>query len=264
MRIRLLLPALALIACGQSHREQAATAEPAAADGRFANEAMGGEAAVPLPADRKVIRTGNLTYDVDDLDAARAAILDRVKAADGYVEADDRNDWGSIQAVSLRVRIPADGFDAFVEGLTTLGRLESRSINAADVTAEWVDVEARLAAKRAVEKRYLELAAQAKNVEEMLQVERELGNARAEIESMEARMKALRDQVALSTLTITCQKQVATTERFTPRFGLALKEGWSNLLRFAVRLAELWPFVLIIAGLSWWWRRRKAARGRAA
>lgn len=256
---------LLFLAC-RDHRPGADSAnnfrmdEPAAAEGTFAKRApmdAGGQGAVPLPAERKIIRSGSLTYEVDDLDAARATILERVKAEGGYAEGDDRGEWGNMRSVTLRVRIPADRFDAVVEGMGTLGRLENRSINAVDVTTEWVDVEARLEAKRAVEKRYLELAAQAKNVQEMLEVERELGNVRTEIESMEARMKSLRDQVAMSTLTITCQKRVASTERFSPRFGVALKEGWNNLLRFLVGLTHLWPFVIILAALLFWWRRRR-------
>jgi urease accessory protein UreE len=96
-----------------------------------------------------------------------------------------------------------------------------------------VDVEARLAAKKKVEARYLELVAQAKTVTEVLEVERELGNVRAEIESMEGRMKVLRDQVAMSTLTITCTKPQARSDSFTPHVGVAVKEGWNNLLRFS-------------------------------
>lgn len=215
-----------------------------------------------LPLERKIIRTGELRYEVDDLDAARNSVLRHVKATGGYVEGDERGDWGRSRSLTLRVRIPADGFDAFVQELQGLGRLEHQNISATDVTTEWVDVEARLEAKRAVEKRYLELAGQAKNVQEMLEVERELGNVRGEIESMEARMKSLRDQVAMSTLTIMCSKQQALAERFSPKFGVAFKEGWNNLLRFAVLFTNIWPFVLLTAALLLWWRRRRTKRSK--
>lgn len=220
------------------------------------------EAVPALPQERKIIRTGELRYEVDDLDAARNSVLQHVKATGGYVEGDERGDWGRSLSLTLRVRIPADGFDAFVQGLQGLGRLEQQNISATDVTTEWVDVEARLEAKRAVEKRYLELAGQAKNVHEMLEVERELGNVRSEIESMEARMKSMRDQVAMSALTITCSKEQALAERFSPKFGVAFKEGWNNLLRFTVALTNLWPFVVLTVALLWWWRRRRARRAK--
>lgn len=261
---------LFLLACGNNQRgpDNANNLQldgPTAAEGIFAKNAppdAGGQSVVPLPTDRKIIRTGSLTYEVDDLDRARATILDKVKADGGYVEGDDRGEWGNIRSITVRVRIPAEHFDAFVEGMGALGRLESRNISATDVTTEWVDVEARLEAKRAVEKRYLELAGQAKNVPEMLEVERELGNVRAEIESMEARKKSLLEQVAMSSLTITCQKRVAVSERFTPRFGVAVKEGWNNLMRFMVWLAHLWPFVILTGLLIWWWRRRRVKRSK--
>lgn len=261
----LLLVALLFLACGgrntyDAHEEAMLSKEMAAP--AMARDATGGMPDVPAPppVDRKVIRSGSLTFEVNDLDVARSTIMDRVQGAGGYVEGDDRNDRGSAQSLTVRVRVPAAGFDAFVEGIGSLGRLEYRSINAVDVTSEWVDVEARLATKRTLEKRYLELASQAKNVGEMLEVERGLGNVRAEIESMEARMKALRDQVTMSTLTITCTKQMPVVQRFTPRFGVAFKEGWNNLLRFSVWLTNLWPFVILIAVLVWWWRRRRRAR----
>jgi hypothetical protein len=262
----LLFLALLFLACGSRNtydaREEAMLTKEMAAPA-MARDATGGmpDVPAPLPVDRKIIRSGSLTFEVDDLDVARNTIMDRVQGAGGYVEGDDRNDWGATQNLTVRVRIPADRFDGFVEGMGSLGRLEYRSINASDVTTEWVDVEARLSTKRTLEKRYLELASQAKNVNEMLEVERALANVRGEIESMEVRMKSLRDQVAMSSLTITCTKQVPLVQRYTPSFGLAFKEGWNNLLRFAVWLANLWPFVILGGVLMWWWRRRRARKG---
>ncbi len=263
-RIAPLLALLFLFACGRSGEDASepyALAKDAAVTG-FNEEYAPPSSTVQAPIDRKIIRSGDLRFEVDDLEAARGSILERVKAGGGYVEGDERGDWGRSRSVTLRVRIPADRFDAFVQDLQGLGRLESQNINTMDVTSEWVDVEARISAKRAVEKRYLELAGQAKSVPEMLEVERELGNVRAEIESMEARMKALRDQVSMSTLTITCTKQQALVERFSPKFGVAFKEGWNNLLRFTVWLTNLWPFVILIGVLVWWWRRRRARRAK--
>ncbi len=264
MRIsHFVLALLPVLGCGGGQQE---TTSPVVADVAYEPRATreegthGSDAVAPLPVDRKIIRSGDLRFEVDDLDAARNGVLDRVKAANGYVEGDDRGDWGRQHTVTLRVRIPADRFDTFVQGLQGLGRLEHQNISATDVTSEWVDVEARLEAKRTLEKRYLELAGQARNVSEMLEVERALGNVRAEIESMEARMKALRDQVAMSTLSITFIRQQAMTERFTPRFGVAIGEGWNNLLRFLVGLTHLWPFVILSGVLVWWWRKRRSKR----
>ena len=263
----LLLFSLFAIACNRSpdggylsKQTEAMSAEAPAS----AAYDRGEETAVPVaPVDRKIIRTGELRFEVSDLDAARATLLDRVGQAGGYVEGDDRSDWGNALAMTLRVRIPAEKFDAFVKGLDGLGELQSQSINAQDVTAEWVDVEARLKAKKEVEARFLEIVKQAKTVTEVLEVERELGNVRAEIESMEARMKSLRDQVSMSTLTITCTRPQARSDSFSPHIGVAVKEGWNNLLRFFVGLLYIWPFALAFVILLAWWVRRRRLRGRS-
>lgn len=253
-QLLLLLPILILSACGLNDPQNEAMSSEVGYDHvAFSSK----ENVSPLPPERKIIRNGDLRFEVDDLDAARNSVLQRVKANGGYVEGDERGDYGRSLSLTVRVRIPADRFDAFVQDLQGLGKLESQNISATDVTTEWVDVEARLEAKRTVEKRFLELAGQAKNVQEMLEVERELGNVRGEIESMEARMKSLRDQVSMSALTITCTKQQALAERFSPKFGVAFKEGWNNLLRFAVVLTNLWPFVLVSIVLVWWWRKKR-------
>lgn len=249
-----------LLSCGRSSEPAARWAEAdKATTGAFeaANESP---ATVPSPIDRKVIRTGDMRYEVRDLDAARAQVLKQVAAFNGHVEGDDRSDAGSAVNLVLRVRVPADRFDGFIASLSGLGELLDQHISATDVTAQWVDVEARLAAKRKVEERYLAIVDQAKTVTEVLEVERELGNVRAEIESMEAQMRVLRDQVAMSTLTITCTKPVARNDRYTPHFGLALREGWNLFLQFLVAVVHAWPFFLVAGGIVFWLARRRAAR----
>ncbi len=252
---------LFLLACGRStpKAERWATAD-VAVDGGFERT----EASAPVPnaayVDRKIIRTGDLRYEVDDLDAARSHILTQVGANGGYVEGDDRNDRGSSIDLSMRVRIPADRFDAFLGSLKGLGELLDQHISANDVTAQWVDVEARLAAKRKVEERFLAIVGQAKTVTEVLEVERELGNVRAEIESMEAQMKALKDQVGMSTLTITCTKPQARINSYTPHFGSALRDGWNYFVRFLEAIVHLWPFLLLFGAIIVWLRRRRSSK----
>lgn len=218
-------------------------------------------AVTPVPAfDRKIIRTGELRFQVKDPDVAHASVVTRVAELGGYVEGDDRSDLGHALTLTVRVRVPSGRFDELVAGLNDLGELEYRSVNASDVTAEWVDVEARLKAKREVEGRYLEIVKQAKSVTEILEVERELGNVRAEIESMEGRMKTLHDQVEMSTLTVVCVKPRAGNDGLGPGFGIALREGWNNLVRVLVAVLHIWPFLLVAGVVLWSVVRRDRAR----
>ena len=74
------------------------------------------------------------------------------------------------------------------------------------MTEEFVDLKARLKAKKELEDRYLQLLEQAKNVKEMLEIERELSNIREEIEAKEGRLQYLQNKVTLSTIYINFYK----------------------------------------------------------
>ncbi len=252
---------LLLFACGRSTPEAHRWAKADVAEnGGFEHSAAPTPAVDIIPQDRKIIRTGDLRYEVTDLDIARAHILKQVTTNGGYVEGDDRSDRGSSMDLTMRVRIPADRFDTFLGDLSGLGELLDQHINATDVTSQWVDVEARLTAKRKVEERFLAIVGQAKTVTEVLEVERELGNVRAEIESMEAQMKALKDQVGMSTLTITCTKPHARINSYTPHFGSALRDGWNYFVQVLEAIVHLWPFLLLISALVVWFKRRRFSK----
>lgn len=217
-------------------------------------------------ADRKIVRTGELGLQVADLAAARREILGRVQTAGGYVSQDTRQEYDRTSRLILCVRVPADRFDAFVEGLGSLGRPTHSHFAAADVTEQWVDVEARLGALREVEKRYLALIARAEKVTEVIEVQRELGTVRGEIESMDARMRSLRDRVAMSTLTITCEAPRADGGG-TPRFAGAFWAGWDGFVRLLVAAVHLWPLLFVVLPLAAWLvvrRRRRTAAGSFA
>jgi hypothetical protein len=72
-----------------------------------------------------IIRTGELTIEVGDLDAAVAQARARVVAAGGFVSGSDRTAEGETAAASASFRIPADRWDdalAAVQALATATR----------------------------------------------------------------------------------------------------------------------------------------------
>ena len=114
-----------------------------------------------------------------------------------------------------------------------------------DVTEEYVDVEARLKANKELEQRYLEIMKKANTVSEMLEIEKEMGTLRADIESIEGRLNVLKSQVAFSTLTVTIYETVIAPNFFGTRVGIGFVNGWNNLLDFFVFIVNLWAFFLI-------------------
>ena len=113
-------------------------------------------------------------------------------------------------------------------------------------------------AKRKLENRYLELLQQAKNVKEMLEIERELSKIREEIEAKEGRLNYLQDKVSLSTFYIEFYK---TSEikgvpiSYGQKILNALKSGWNAVSAFFIGLVSIWPFIFIIGGVIYFIRR---------
>lgn len=215
----------------------------------------------PAPdTERKLIKEGWITFETDDLAAARGRIEHAISRYKGYLSSDQESDGGNRISTTLVVRVPAAQFDSLLAAVSEgVKRFEDKNIQVKDVTAEFLDIQARLKTKKELEARYLALLQQAKSVSEILEIEKQAGELRAEIESIEGRLKYLSNQVGFSTLTITVYEQVSRATGFGQEFQEGFSSGWKNLIWFFVGLTHIWPFLVLIAAFLgfFWWRKRK-------
>lgn len=101
------------------------------------------------------------------------------------------------------LRLPADRLKPAMTELATFGVVEARTLQAQDVTAEYVDLESRIKVLRETQTQLLDLLGKAKTVEEALHVRRALDQVTMELEVALGRMRQLSDLIAYSTLTVT-------------------------------------------------------------
>ncbi|CAN5688857.1 hypothetical protein BH09MYX1_BH09MYX1_32420 [soil metagenome] len=126
----------------------------------------------------------------------------------------------------VTIRIPRQRFDDTLKRVEGSGDVLHRDVRAQDVTDEFLDLDTRLKNARAMRQRFQELLAKA-SVKEAIDIEKELGRVTEEIESMEGKLKLLRDRIAFSTITVTFEARGATAVRDMP---LRLPFPWlSNL-----------------------------------
>lgn len=227
-------------------------------------EAASADETIPI-TERKLIKEGRVEFKSKDLAETRKQVLHAVEKYKGYVAADNEYNETYRRGSSLTMRIPAADFEKFLaEVLAGAETVVSKDINARDVTEEFLDVTARLKTKKELETRYLELLKQAKSVAEILEIEKQANELRAEIESMEGRLKYLENQVTYSTISINFYIELEKEHEFGKKFIDGLGKGWQNLIWFFIGLAHLWPFVLIvIAGIFWLRRLAKRRRNQA-
>jgi hypothetical protein len=229
------------------------------------------ESAGVTNGDRLVILTQTLRLEVDDTADSITAIRALVTKHDGIISdlqvATDTEDelyrydqygYQSGDGTALRgwvtVRVPADGFDAFVAAVSDLGTIKYQSEGSQDVTQEHVDLSARLANLRAEEARLREFFDAATDVEDMLAIEVELSRVRGEIESLDAQVKYLERQAAMATITIELvePKPVVRPEGESWGFVEAITDGVrgaAEVLTFAISFiiatAPIWVVALI-------------------
>ncbi len=219
-------------------------------------------AAAGVVTEKKFIKTGRIKFETDDADATRKTIMASVKANKAYVSRDDENRSGDDVSYTIVVHVPAARFETFLASATKgTTDFREKSISNEDVTAQYVDTESRLKTKKDIENRYRALLTKANTVKDILEIERELGEIRTDIEATEAQFRQLNGDIKYSTLHIIFFKSIDTSNPFLPELADAFKQGVGNLRAFTVVLVAVWPFVLLAVGvimaLNWWRKKRK-------
>lgn len=236
--------------CNTSPNNEATIARDSSMDVGVEKMEMARQAAPSqdIEVERKLIKQGNLAYEVNDLKASRAHILETCTKYQAYISSDNEYKSSNEQSLNFNIRVPAENFDNLVNEITTGVELfDQKQISVSDVTEEFLDITARLSTKKALEQRYKEILKQAKSVTDILEVERQMNTLRADIESIEGRLKYLENQVGFSSLDIRIYKTFTKQTAFSNKFSQGFKNGWQNLIWFFVFLVNIWPFILLLA-----------------
>jgi hypothetical protein len=159
--------------------------------------------------------------------------------------------YGDRRAGRWVVRTPVARFHEFLDRVVSLGVPETRQIDAQDVTEEYVDLEARLANKRKLESRILDLLEkQTGEIKDVIAVETELARVREEIERMEGRLRYLANRVELTTITISAREDVNYVPPEAPTFTGKVKTTWSHSLA-ALGTAAEGVALFVVAAFPW-------------
>jgi len=213
----------------------------------------------PVVQEQKIIKTANLTFETKEISKTHQKIISLARQYSGFIQKDNSGKGYRREYIRMTVRVPSEKFDAFLEGISEgVSYFDQKDISQKDVTEEFVDINARLKAKRKLESRYLELLQKAKNVKEMLEIERNLSVIREEIEAKEGRLKFLQNKVSLSTFNIEFYKASevkSETISYGQKITNALKGGWNGISVFFLGILYLWPFIILLFILIYLIRR---------
>jgi hypothetical protein len=106
------------------------------------------------------------------------------------------------------VKVLPENLDRFLQKVRALGELKNQTLGTEDVTKAYFDTDARLKNARVMEQRLIEmLKTKTGKVADLLQVEKELGRVREEIEKMQGELKYWDSQVQFATVTISLSEK---------------------------------------------------------
>lgn len=235
--------------------------DPQAGDG----EAAGTDAVRPaaLLSGRRMIRTAEIELTSDDPDATADDVMRLAERAGGFVATTDlRRDDDDVLRGTIRIRVPSDDL------LSVLADLEELAVSAPvsrvderDVTTEATDLEARLTNLTAYEDELRALLADVRedtsSPDDLLRIFERIREVRSEIDTIEARLATLEEQVALATVDVSIEPAPAALPVTDPAWEPleTTREALTAAARGLSRLADagIWlvvgvlPVVLVVA-----------------
>lgn len=236
-----LLVALAGCAGGPPAVDRVAPAAPAApapqAPESKLTDAGGGPPLAPpqVPdAKRDIVKTAMVTITAADPPGTADRAAEIATTAGGRVDnrSEDAGSGTGRAHVSLTLRVPAAKLDAALADLKKLGTVESVQITSDDVTAQRVDLDARITALQTSVDRLLGIMRDAKDPEALIKAEEALSQRQADLDSLRAQRAALGAQIDYSTLNVEINAERVggpAPERYHGFFG-QVERGWDLLV----------------------------------
>ena len=220
---------------------------------------------------RALVRTGQITVRVKDVNLAASNAIGLANGAGGYIGGDDRQIAAQRSIATMTLRVPVAKFDQTLAAVAALGTEQNRTVSTQDVTSQVIDVASRLKSEQASLDRVRALFSQAKTIGDIISLESELTQREASLEALQAQQAALTDQTALSTITATLlgpdASVVAAPKPAKKGFVGGLEKGWhafvASLTWIATVLGALLPFLVVLAIVLWatvFTRRRLRSR----
>lgn len=144
-----------------------------------------------------------ISIEVEKVKDAASSVREIVKKHGGQIVADTVTDDSGSTGATFTIRVPSKGSDGFLDELSGVGAVRSRQVTARDIGKEFHDAQIYLRNLEAALKRYEEILAKAKDVKEILEIEREMTRIRSQIDHVKGDLRWMKDRAARATVYVT-------------------------------------------------------------
>jgi hypothetical protein len=223
---------------------------------------------VPTVQGPQVIRQAQLTVSVasGSFDSKLALVRGLVQSEQGFISGTDAqgnpvtND--RIRTGVITFMVPAAKFDDTITQLATMGTVQNEHISGNDVSAQYVDLQARLANQEAQRDAMLALLKRAQSIADIIVVQTQIGQITGQIEQLKGQIQYIEHNTAYSTVTVNLMEAgapVRTAQQDSWGFVSAVGDAAHNFVATVdyviTGLGAIGP-ILILLGLGYLlWRR---------
>ncbi|MBI2324058.1 MAG: DUF4349 domain-containing protein [Chloroflexi bacterium] len=168
----------------------------------------GAPAPIPVPQafdpDRALILTANVSLKAKDAWSVADRVQSIALGLGGDVMSLAQSGSGEHRSATLTVRVPQARFNDALRQVREIADIEvlTSNVDGKDVTDQFVDLQARLTAKKAEEQRYLALLARAEKIEDILRIDSVLSQVRTQIEQLTAQVNSIKARTTYSTIVV--------------------------------------------------------------
>ncbi len=161
--------------------------------------------AVGQPAKIEQTGTLGLTVGHGELGRAMTRLTGLAGAYGGFVansQTQSGADAGGAPNGTVTLQVPVDNFATVLKAAQAVGKTSSLTTKANDVTGQYVDLQARVAALEASRQQYLTIMTKATTVGDVLAVQSQLDTIQFQIEQLQGQLNVLGSETSYSTLTV--------------------------------------------------------------
>jgi hypothetical protein len=224
----------------------------------------------PIGEGPRVIRTAQVAVEVKNgsFDGTLDKLFTISTGLGGYISGTSAvADTGSLRTGTITFQVPTDKFNDAISQVRALGTVQNLVIGGQDVSAQYVDLQARLKNEEAQRDAMLALLGQAKTVAEIIAVQTQLGQITAQIEQLKGQITYFDHATSYSTISVSVHEAaVALKPANTDSWGVSAAllqglHGFVNTLDYIlVGVGYVGPvLVLLVLGFAAFRLRRRFA-----
>ena len=224
-----------------------------------------------LQSNKKIIiKNATLIIIVDNYDESYKKVKKIVEEKKGFINKTNvHSNPENAKSGEIEIKIPAESLETFIEKVKAISiTVKREGITSVDRTEEYIDINARLINKRALEIRYREILKSANTTKDIIDVESQLSNIRADIESIEKRVKYLEQSSVMSEVILAMDEpqidnrnEESISNKITNGFILGYRGFFTVLGATITFLISALPLILIgyllFILLKKLWKKRK-------